>query len=76
MPEAFMTAALRARHAMKPFEDAGQCVRRNAGAGIAHREFGVSGGLPQRDLNLSVERELERVGYKIQDDLLLMSRST
>ena len=57
-------------HAMKSLEDVREFRRGNADARIAHRELDVTGSPSQGDRNLPVERVLQRVAEKIQDDLL------
>ena len=69
---AFDAAAAGAFDAMKAFEQPRQLLRRNAGAGVAHRDLGgaaVRTG-PHLDRDFTLEGELERIGEKIEHDLL------
>ena len=69
-PRALVATALRALDAMEPVEDARQFVSRNAGAGIPHRQqhAGIARAVSDTETP-PVERELERVGDEVQDDL-------
>ena len=69
---AFDAAAAGAFDAMKAFEQPRQLLRRNAGTGVAHRDLGgtaVRTG-PHLDRDFTLEGELERIGEKIEHDLL------
>src|SRR6185369_3671999 len=58
---AFVTAPMRASHAMKTLEHVWQLFRRDAGSGIDYRKFDHVAGLSQLDFNLARQRKLECV---------------
>src|SRR6186713_111748 len=60
----------RARHAVETIEHMGERVVVHADAGVAHLQHGLARLGVQRDRDLAVERELERVRQQVQDHLL------
>src|SRR6267378_6096739 len=67
---ALVRATARALDAMEALEEPRQVRRGDPRTCVAHRELCTLGVTTQRDLDLAVERELERVREKIQHDLL------
>src|SRR5262249_53375753 len=65
-------ASARTLHSPETVEQVWQLGSRNAGTGIAHDDFGAPpvGRKLHDDLDLAVERELERIRQKIKDDFL------
>src|SRR5687768_17156032 len=66
----FLGAPAHAFDSMKALEDARQLVGGDADPGIFHPKLDAIGAGGKRDLDGSLERELECVGEKIQHDLL------
>ena len=65
-------AAARALDPVESLEQARQMLRRDAGTGVAHRDLrgpSIRAG-PDLDRDLTFEGEFERIGNKIEDDLL------
>ena len=69
---AFDASAARALDAMEALEQVRQLFRRYAGAGIAHRDLDrlAVGRRPDFYGDFAIERELQRIGQKVEDDLL------
>ena len=63
-------ARRRARHAVEALEEAGQLVRGDARAGVLHLQRHPLPVLAQAQRDAALERELERVGDQVEDDLL------
>ena len=66
----FEAAAPRAFHAMEAIEQVLDLGRRNADAGVAHRQPRRAIEFAQRHADLALEGELERVGNQVENDLL------
>src|SRR5271168_3495253 len=64
------TSTPRALHAMETIEQLFDLTSRNAGTRIAHRQPCHALTFAQRDFYLTRERELERVGDQVENDLL------
>src|SRR5262249_54073204 len=56
--------------AVKAVEEAGDFVSSDTDSGVAHHELHPALHLAQRDFDLTLEREFERVGDEIEDDFL------
>ena len=67
---AFLRAGASALDPMKPLEDVPDLAVGNAHAGVAHAEFHHARTLEKRQVDRTVERELQGVREKVQDDLL------
>src|SRR5262249_41244149 len=67
---AFVGASFRVFDAMEPLEHVGQLGFGDTDAGVRDAQYGEVGLTLDRDPDLALERELERVGEKIEDDLL------
>jgi hypothetical protein len=65
---AFVGSPFRTLHPVKALEQPRQLIRRNAGAGVADRKLEVAVFLSQGHLNGALERELEGVGEKIENN--------
>jgi hypothetical protein len=65
----FVRARMHVPHALKALEELRQVGFRDADARISHAELDVAHVRAEPDLDLALERELERVREKVQNDL-------
>src|SRR6478735_8616816 len=66
---AFVGSPFRTLHPVKALEQPRQLIRRNAGAGVGDRKLEMAVLLSQGHLDGALERELEGVGKKIENNL-------